>query len=223
LQVYKNYSYYYFDLFVKKEILLKNVFETEEFKKNIEKIKETVGKHPLIICSMHIGNWDFGGCYISHLIPDKINVVVEKLSSDLYKWFTEARNKWKMKVIEANDIKSMLKVLKNKECLILLSDRDLNKNGYKIDFGGKKAYIPSGPVNLALMTNSYITFGAMLRDKKNKERYIPFIDNEFLNIENLQRTEENCINLTKKMVKKMEYLVNQYTEQWCMLQQFFVE
>ena len=132
LQVYKNYSYYYFDLFVKKETLLKNVFETQEFKKNIENLKQIIGNHPVIICSMHIGNWDFGGCYISHLIPDKINVVVEKLSSDLYKWFTEARNKWKMKVIEANDIKSMIKTLKNKECLIILSDRDLNKNGYNL-------------------------------------------------------------------------------------------
>jgi len=223
LSVYKNYSRYYFDLFTKKEKLMKNVTETDEFKKNIAKVIEIIGKHPLIIFSMHIGNWDFGGCYLSNLKPDKINVVVEKLSPPFYKWFTERRSKWQMKVIEAGDIKSMIKVLKNNECLVILSDRDLNKNGYQLEFLGKKAYIPAGPANLALMTGSYMILGAMLRDKNNYEKFVPFMDNDFLNTENLPRTEENCIDLSKKMVKKMEWLVTQYPEQWCMLQQIFVE
>ncbi len=223
LSVYKNYGHYYFDLFSRKEKLMKCVIETEEFKKNIARVIEIIGKHPLIIFSMHIGNWDFGGCYLSNLKPDKINVVVEKLSPPFYRWFTERRHRWQMKVIEAGDIKSMIKVLKNKECLVLLSDRDLNKNGYQLDFLGKKAYIPSGPANLALMTGAHMILGAMLRDKNNPKKFVPFMDIDLLNTENLTRTEENCINLTKKMVKKMEWFVSQYPEQWCMLQQFFVE
>jgi KDO2-lipid IV(A) lauroyltransferase len=128
-----------------------------------------------------------------------------------------------MKIIEAGDVKSMITVLKNNECLVILADRDLKKTGYQIEFFGKKAHIPSGPAKLALLTHSYLILGAMLRDKNNKEKFIPFIDDEFLNTENLPKTEENCINLTKKMLKRMEKLVAQYPEQWCMLQQFFVE
>lgn len=223
LNVYKNYSRYYFDLFTKKEKLLDNIIITDEFKNNIAKVKNTVSKHPLIIFSMHLGNWDFGGCYLSYLMPNKINVVVERLSSDLYKWFTETRTQWQMKVIEASDIKSMIKTLKKKECLVILADRDLNKKGYELEFLGKKAYIPAGPANLALMTGSYLVLGAMLRDKNNPEKFVPFMDNEFLNTENLPKTESNCINLSKKIIKKMEWLVSQYPEQWCMLQQIFIE
>ncbi len=223
VSVYKNYGRYYFDLFTKKEKFLKNINTNESFEKNLSGIINIIGKNPLIIFSMHIGSWDLGGCYISHRIPGKINVVVEKLSPSLYKWFTETRQQWQMKVIEAGDIKSMIKVLKNNECLVILSDRDLNKKGYQLDFFGKKAYIPSGPANLALMTGSYLVLGAMLRNKKDPEKFMPFIDNEFLNTEKLQRTEENCINITKKIVGKMEWLVSQYPEQWCMLQQIFIE
>ncbi|MBP7791898.1 MAG: lysophospholipid acyltransferase family protein [Candidatus Goldbacteria bacterium] len=221
--VYKNYSRYYFDLFTKKEKLLKNIVSCDEFENRISKVKETAKQHPLIIFSMHLGNWDLGGCYLSYLIPDKINVVVEKLSSDLYKWFKETRAQWQMKIIEAGNVKSMIKVLKNNECLVILSDRDLKKNGYQIEFFGRKAYIPSGPAKLALLTHSYLILGAMLRDKNNPEKFIPFIDDEFLNMEDLPKTEENCINLTREMLKRMEKLVAQYPEQWCMLQQIFVD
>ncbi|MCX8094179.1 MAG: lysophospholipid acyltransferase family protein [Candidatus Goldbacteria bacterium] len=223
LDVYKNYSRYYFDLFSKKEKLLKNICSDDKFENNMSKIIDIVGKHPLIIFSMHIGNWDLGGCYLSHRLPGKINVVVEKLSHGLYKWFKETREQWQMKVIDADDIKSMIRVLKNNECLVLLTDRDLNKKGFIMEFFGKKAYIPAGPANLALMTGSYLVMGAMLRDNKNPEKFVPFLDNEFLNIEKFKRTEENVINLTKKIINKMEWLVSQYPQQWCMLQQIFVE
>ncbi|MCX7698568.1 MAG: lysophospholipid acyltransferase family protein [Candidatus Goldbacteria bacterium] len=223
LDVYKNYSRYYFDLFTKKEKLLKNICSDDKFENNMAKVINIIGKHPLIIFSMHIGNWDFGGCYLSHRIPGKINVVVEKLSYGLYKWFRETREQWQMKVIDADDIKSMIKVLRNNECLVLLADRDLNKKGFVLEFFGKKAYIPAGPANLALMTGSYLIMGAMLRDNKNPEKFIPFMDNEFLNTEKLEKTEQNTINLTKKMINKMEWLVSQYYQQWCMLQQFFVD
>jgi KDO2-lipid IV(A) lauroyltransferase len=223
LNVYKNYSRYYYDLFTKKEILLKNVYTDDEFEKNISRVIDIVGKHPLIICSMHIGNWDFGGCYLSSRLPGKVHVVVEKLSPGLYKWFKETRQQWQMKIIDATDVKSMIKVLKNNECLVILSDRDLYKNGYQLEFFGKKAYIPAGPANLALMTGAYIAFGAMLRDIDNPYKFFPFLDSEFLNTEKTERTEENCINLTKKIITKMEKLVSRYPQQWCMLQQFFVE
>lgn len=223
LNVYKNYGRYYFDLFTKKEILLKNLYITDEFKKNISRVINTVGKHPLIIVSMHIGNWDFGGCYLSSLIPGKVYVVVEKLSPGLYRWFKEARQQWQMKTIDATDVRTMIKVLKNNECLVILSDRDLYKNGYQLEFFGKKAYIPAGPANLALISGAYVVLGAMLRNKDNPYKFFPFLDNEFLNTEKNERTEENCINLTKKIITKMEQLVAQYPQQWCMLQQFFVE
>lgn len=223
LCVYKNYSKYYFELFLKKEKLSENIIINNEFKNNIIKIKQIIDNQPLIIFSMHIGNWDLGGSYLSNTIPGKVNVVVEKLSSGLYKWFTETRKRWQMNVIEAGDIKSMIKVLKKKECLVLLADRDLNRNGYQLEFFGKKAYIPAGPANLALMTGAYMLLGAMLRDKNSPEKFIPFLDNEFLNTEKASRTDKNCIELTKKMIKKMEWLVSQYPEQWCMLQQIFIE
>src|SRR6056297_1738639 len=148
--VYKNYAMYYFDLLKGNTGLLKhnkkNV-RTETEKKMDDAIEKYGG---CILCSLHLGNWDYGGAYISRTLKHKVSVVVEKLSPGIYEWFRETREKLGMEVIESRDIKSMFTALKNKKMLILLFDRDLDKKGLVTDFFGKKAYIPRGPAAMAL-------------------------------------------------------------------------
>ncbi len=223
-EIYKNYGRYYFDLFCKKEILLNAISDQNIFKATFNFISGLLENgHGLIGISTHIGNWDLGGSFLASLFPGRTNVVVEKLSSGAFRWFKETRERFGMKVIESNDIKSMLNALKHNEILVLLSDRDLDKNGLILDFFGNKAYIPSGPAKLALAHKSPIIFGGMLR-QENPFYFIPAINTKkILNLEMLEKSQENVEKLSKEIIIEMEKIINQYPEQWCMLQKVWIK
>jgi KDO2-lipid IV(A) lauroyltransferase len=197
---------------------------TPEFQRTHDLSREYLEKYNgLIIVSMHIGNWDFAGSFVSSMYPGRTKIVVEKLSPAAYKWFSETRTNWGMEIINASDIKSMMRALKNGGVLVLAADRDLEKTGYQIEFFGKKAYFPSGPAKLALAYNVPLMVGVMPRDRKDPMRFIPVFDPVALNLEKLEKTEENAEKLTRDLIKHMEDLLREYPEQWCMLQQVWTE
>jgi len=224
-KTFVHYSKYYFDLFRKRGELLSHVEKKGDiyFKSTtIPAINSFLDKKKgCIIISMHCGNWDVAGAYAASLLPGKVNVVVEKLSPVMYRWFSETRSRFGMKVIDASDIKSMIRVLKSGEVLILLGDRDLDRLGYKMDFFGEKAFIPSGPAKLALMAGAPIFTGICSRNEKDE--YCIMLVPEVLNMENAQRSDATLEALTKKIVASMEIMARVDPSQWCMLQQVFVD
>jgi len=222
--IYKNYGRYYYDLFCKKEILLKAISDQKIFNSTFNFITGLLENgHGLIGISTHIGNWDLGGSFLASLFPGRTNVVVEKLSAGAFRWFKETRERFGMKVIESDDIKSMLTALKHNEILILLADRDLDKNGLVLDFFANKAYIPSGPAKLALTHKSPIIFGATLREK-NPLYFMPVINNEkILNLEMNEKSHENIEKLSKEIIMEMEKIISRNPEQWCMLQKVWLQ
>ena len=225
--VYKNYAMYYFDLFCSKKRLVKSM-RGENMKKwestALPMFKKALESHKgLIILSMHMTNWDLAGGYLATLFPGKINAVVEKLSPAFFKWFTETREKLGMKVIDASNVRAMVKALKNSEILVLLGDRDLDRTGYIMDFFGKKAYIPSGPAKLALMADVPVSVGSMHRDIKDDTEFFAVSDEYMLNHNHTKRSEESARALTGQIVSSMEKHISSNPGQWCMLQQVWVD
>jgi KDO2-lipid IV(A) lauroyltransferase len=222
--VYRSYARYYFDLYYDKDRLFQFVEESPRFKASHEIAKKLLDEgRGLIILSMHMGNWDFAGSFLSRMFPGRANIVVEELSPDAFRWFTETRQDWGMKVIVSSDVKAMMRVLKNKEVLVLVTDRDLDKAGYRMDFFGKKAYIPSGPAKLSLAYGAPMMMGVMVRDEKNPLKFIPDFDPTVLNAGRLERSEENEAKLTAEIIALMEKYAAKYPGQWSVLQQVWVE
>jgi len=220
---YQNYARYYFDLFKNPSELSKS-FDRASF----EHLAETVKKHldngkGMIITTMHYGNWDLGGAILASYFPGKVTVVVEELSGGAFKWFTESRSSWGMNVIKSTDLKGMLKVLKSGNLLVLVSDRDLEKTGFNPLFFGSKAYIPSGPAKLSLITGAPVLFAVFKRNPTDIFKYELSWDNTLINSENLSRTPENEEKLTKELVSKFETVLKQDASQWCMLQKVWLE
>ena len=227
LAVYKNYGRYYFDTFGGNinfpqcsDPKADEIFKTEY----VPKIKSYLTPNKgFIFVSMHLGNWDAAGTYASTYFPGKINIVVEQLSPAMFKWFKQAREKMGMKIISHSDIKQMIKILNNGEILVLASDRDIEKNGFQMDMFGKKAYIPSGPAKLALLTGVPVLVGSFPRNKEDISKFAVKVHPVFLNTDNKERTKENIEQLTKDIIIEMAELIKQDPLQWCMLQKFFVE
>jgi len=222
-QNYKNYARYYYELCVDKEKLMPNVTITEDYKRGRARARELQEKYGgFILISMHMGNWDFAGCYLSEIFPKISNVVVERLSPVFFKWFTETRRKFGMKIVTADNGREIMRVLRDHEVLVLMADRDLDKTGHQIYFCGKKAYIPSGPAKLSLTFKVPLMIACMTRDKDNPYKFIPDFNYDALNLEKLERTPENELKLTQDMVAIMEKYVRNYSDQWCMLQDVWV-
>jgi KDO2-lipid IV(A) lauroyltransferase len=224
---YKTYGRYYLDTFsgnVKfPERMIPDSYDA--FKNNIVPAvnKFLSGGRGLIMVSVHLGNWDAAGAFAAHCFPGKVNIVVEKLSPAMFRWFSETRTKTGIKIIEHTNIKQMIRVLNNHEILILASDRDLEKNGFQMNFFNKKAYIPSGPAKLALMTNSPVLIGCFPRDEKDISMFRVKCRPQILNIESMPRTKENVEQLAKNIIMENEELIRQDPLQWCMLQEIFVK
>jgi KDO2-lipid IV(A) lauroyltransferase len=223
-KAFVTYAKYYFDLFRDRDELLSHIEPDGDayFKSHtIPAINGFLGqKRGCIFISTHCGNWDVAGSYAASLLPGKVNVVVEKLSPAMYAWFTSTRTRFGMKVLDSSDIKSMIRILKAGEVLILLGDRDLDRLGYKINFFGEKAFIPSGLAKLALMTDSAVFTGVCTRTERDE--YHVMLSDEVLNTEKAERSNENLEALTKTIVSSMETLIKMNPAQWCMLQQVFV-
>ena len=221
-EIYKNYARYYFDLFTPVSKLL-SAIKTEKYcEAAINDLGETIKSKGAIALSCHIGNWDFGGAYLAYKFPGNVTVVVEKLSPGIFRWFIETREKCGMKVVDAADIKSILRALKNKEILLLMTDRDLSRNGLITDLFGKPAYIPGGPSRLGATEAGLMVLGAVLRKKEDPFEFIPVIETIFVNSGNQTRTKENIEEASKTVIIKMEALLKSNPEQWCMLQEVWV-
>lgn len=223
LSVYKTYGRYYFDLLCPPEKLKASIIGIEKNTALLKYVEKILLERGFIFVSVHMGNWDAGGLCIAQAFPGKVNVVVERLSPGMFKWFRETREKMGMKVIESTDVRAMMKALKNKEILLLLGDRDLEQNGPVMEFFGKNAHIPAGPATLAAATGASIGFGNMLREPAEPTQLRIFIDSFILTPEGNGRSAEEITRLTEIIITKMENLIKKDPLQWCMLQRVFVE
>jgi lauroyl/myristoyl acyltransferase len=221
--IYKNYAMYYFDLFCGNEKLLRDVDPASDVPLH-DALQGAIDKYGgIIVVSMHYGNWDLAAAYLTSVMPGHVTVVVEELSPAMYRWFTETRKSWGTNIVSASDLKGMIRALKNGNVLVLAADRDLNYSGYRMEFFGKKAHIPSGPAKLSLLCNVPILFGVMERDRLNPLKYsVPF-DTNIINTEKLPRTDENAELITREVIKRFEKKLAQDPSQWCMLQKVWVD
>lgn len=172
-------------------------------------------KRGAIILTAHLGNWELGGVFFSHAnIP--INVV-----TDLDKMPEVANVRERARIFHnVNTITlgnnpfssiDIVRALDRNELVAMLIDRYTRENGIKINFFGKPAYFPPGPVSLARVTGAAIipAFAVMKRDGTYKATAGPIIDMEFSDNE----SDDIVTNLTK-IVKVFEKHIKEYATQW---------
>ncbi len=222
-KVYCNYGLYYCDLFRDRDSIIKS-FDGADFEKmHLSRLNSLIESgRGFIVVSLHMGNWDAAGTYFAHIFPGKANIVVEKLSPGMYRWFCETRARLGMNVIPSTDGKAMIRALRAGEPLVLASDRDLDRTGFIMDFFGHKAYIPNGAAKLSLLTGAPILVGGVIRKKEDDSVFYTFALPDMLNMPPVPRTPEAVEELTKEVVAAMEQVIKPYPDQWCMLQEVFV-
>jgi KDO2-lipid IV(A) lauroyltransferase len=122
---------------------------------NLERFKHTVERYSnAIIVMPHMGNWDVGATWFVKK-GYTMTTVAEKLEPpELFDFFVKIRENNGLKVIglDKDATAKLLKEIKSKRIIGLLSDRDIQKNGIEVEFFGETTTLPMGPALLSIRT-----------------------------------------------------------------------
>ncbi|MBM3244770.1 MAG: lysophospholipid acyltransferase family protein, partial [Candidatus Omnitrophica bacterium] len=116
-------------------------------------------------------------------------------------------------------VRQCLDVLKRKEVLALVGDRDFSEKGIILDFFGKPTFFPEGPAAFAIKTGAAIVPGFMIRDKDDG-----FILRFEKSLEFNPTGDKNSDlkNLISRYKGIFEDYIRKYPEQWYMFRRFWI-
>ncbi|MFH1824689.1 MAG: lysophospholipid acyltransferase family protein [Candidatus Firestonebacteria bacterium] len=190
-----------------KEKLLKLI--KIEGKENLEKAISK-GKGVIVIVS-HFGNWELVGSTCSLFGPSSA-VAFPQSNKLTDKLINKYRKSTGLKILYTGGaIKELIKSLKRKEIIGLLSDQDAGGEGVFVEFFGRPASTHRGPVVLALKTEAPVVLTFLIREKNNTHRLVIEKELDLVKTGNLEKDVK--INTTK-WVKILEDYVRKYPEQW---------
>jgi len=120
----------------------------------------------IVACSAHFGNWELIAVYFA-LKGFPVNVIARKIRFEKFnEMLNNARRANKINVLDRDDaFKQAIRHLKNNEVIAVLGDQDVRAlDGVFVDFFGRKAYTPSGPAVMAMLSKAAMLPILILRD-----------------------------------------------------------
>lgn len=167
-----------------------------------------------ILLTAHFGDWEMSSL-VSAVVGFPILVLVrEQKMKRLNELLNRLRESNGCRVIRKGmDVKNILKALRGKNIVGILSDQDAGKNGVFVDFFGRPTSYHSGPFEIAKHTDSLILPNLIVRaggpyHKLFLEKYIDFRESSGPDAvkENIQR-----------FAGLLEDYVRKYPDQWLWL------
>lgn len=168
-----------------------------------------------VILTAHLGHWELGGILLKYL-GFKLNVIQQMYDSEEQNSLLDRNKDLRgIKVIASDDPAGFAinayNALKNNELVAIQGDRDPHGSGVSVEFFGKPARFPRGPVLLAMKTNAPLipAFTIMGDDG----RYHPVAE-EPIALDCTGDTERDLRNNIVKVAAVFEKYVRVHPEQW---------
>lgn len=166
----------------------------------------------VIILTAHFGSWELLALGL------RVNYPGVTIGRKIYfKKYDEYLNKLR----KANDVhviyrdsspRSMLKVLKENRILGIVADQDVDSvDGVFVNFFGKPAYTPTGPVMLAKVSGAPIIPAFIIRQKDNTHKLVIEKPVELVDTGD---KEKDVIANTQRWSDVVESYIEKYPEQW---------
>jgi len=219
-QMFRNFAKYLVD-FLRFPLLDKEYIKKNIRIENLDYFAQVQAKGKGVIAlTAHIGNWELGGVVISLLGYPLWAVVLPHPHKKVNVFFDRQREAKSLKVIPLKKATRLcFKVLKEKQILGLVGDRNFSDHGVVVDFFGRPTLFPKGPAELAIKTQAAIVPGFMIRNKD---------DSYTLKIEapievNNPYSQEALKEIVNQYKNIFEAWIRQYPEQWFMFQKFWME
>lgn len=116
------------------------------------------GYGPLVVLP-HLGGWEWAGFWITRVQGIPLTAVVEPVEPQaLFDFFADFRRSLGMHVVPLGPDAgtAVLRAVRDRHVICLLSDRDIEGNGVEVEFFGETTRLPAGPATLALRTGAPI-------------------------------------------------------------------
>jgi lauroyl/myristoyl acyltransferase len=112
----------------------------------------------VVMALPHVGSWEWGGAWLA-LEDMPMTAVVERVEPErLFEWFLDQRREMGLTAVPLGEGSgsALLRALKNRAVVGLVSDRDLVGNGVEVEFFGERTTLPGGAATLSLRTGAVL-------------------------------------------------------------------
>ncbi|MFZ4563759.1 MAG: acyltransferase [Bacteroidales bacterium] len=172
-----------------------------------------------LLVSAHVGNWEIAGQLLNRL-EKKINILLFDAEHQRIKGYLSdvlsARNV--NFIVIRDDFSHLLEIkqaLANKEIIAMHGDRFLEGNKTVIlDFMGKPAAFPIGPVNMAAKFNIPVSFVFAVKERSTHYHFYATPLTKVVFTTNLKKREENFCEALSLYSEKFEEILQKYPLQW---------
>ena len=166
----------------------------------------------VIILTAHFGNWELLGASLA-LSGYGVSFIVRPVrSTRLEALVNKNRESMGIECIPRGaSMKRGLRRLKNKGLLGILSDIDTKVDGVFVDFFGRPAFTPRGPVSIALRTGAALIPAFIVRQKDDTHKVAV---EKALELELTGDQEEDIRLNTARFTGIIESYIRKYPEQW---------
>lgn len=120
----------------------------------------------VVIFTAHIGNFEWGACKLAVEGYKIWGVSLVRKSNRLNKFFEARRLHKGVKTLYVNKMLHVFKILRNNEIVAIPTDWDPGARSSSFNLFGKKAYIPNGPVHIALGSGAALIPSFIIRKGK---------------------------------------------------------
>ncbi len=172
-----------------------------------------------MLISAHVGNWEIAGQLLKR-INSAVNIVMYQAEYDGIKQVLEQNNvKHSANIIPIRDGFSHLfeisKAFEKKEIVVMHGDRFLpGTNTVAVDFMGKKAKFPTGPLYLASKHKVPVSFVYAMKEKATHYHFFATPHKHFEYPSKIKERKQKMIEMVKTYVNSIEPMVKKYPLQW---------
>ena len=209
------------------ENLAKNAFELVQFPKinenNFEKLVNIVGRENLdagyakgkgiVVITAHFGNWELMAATLRLYGCPGVTIgrrIYFYKYDQLLNYFRKVHD---VNVIYRDDSpRKMLKTLKENKIVGVVADQDVDSvEGVFVDFFGRPAFTPSGPVGLARASGAAL-IPVLIR--RNADDTHTVIAEKEIGLSDTGDKEKDLVENTKRWSAVIESYIRNYPEQW---------
>jgi lauroyl/myristoyl acyltransferase len=173
-----------------------------------------------ILALPHLGGWEWAGRWLADR-GHRVTAVVERVEPpELFEWFVNLRTELGMHIVplDAGAGRHVLTALKNNEVVCLLSDRDLHRNGVKVEFFGERTTIPAGPATLALRTGAPILPTAVYFSGRRGYHHLGVVRPPLDTARTSASLREDVGRVSQALAGELEALIRRDPSQWHLFQ-----
>ena len=167
-----------------------------------------------ILAMPHVGGWEWAGRWLAQR-GLQVSAVVEVLeSTEAYETFLSLRRGLGVNVIPLDEHAGVAvqDALRANHVVVLMSDRDIQRNGVQVEFFGERTTVPAGPAFFSLRVGAPIIPAAAYFTRRVDGHHavvrppIPF--------ERTGTLRDDMQRLSQLMVAELETLIRRAPEQW---------